>query len=144
MHGCFVKEFTTSNFFKEATDIFGNEEYLPPIDDEGSVDEEGSIGVTVLKKKIRKVSFAGNERVTRGIKNVTQGAGVAMTVFTNLSKAEEDARIKKWKADIESKRKLLKLMKEKLEAQKKKVEEIKEAWARDAETKVRDPRWKEL
>ena len=90
------------------------------------------------------MSFAGNERVTRGIKNVTQGAGVAMTVFTNLSKAEEDARIKKWKADIESKRKLLKLMKEKLEAQKEKVEEIKEAWARHAETKVRDPRWKEL
>jgi len=41
------------------------------------------------------VSFARNERVTRGIKNVTPGAGVAKTVFRNLSKTEEDARIKK-------------------------------------------------
>ena len=102
MHACFVKEFTTANFFKEGSDLFGNEDK----DDETSVDdEEGSISVTVSDKKARKVSFAGNERVTRGIKNITPGASVAKTVFTNLSKTEEDARVKKflkWKADVES------------------------------------------
>jgi hypothetical protein len=41
------------------------------------------------------VTFAGNERVTRGIRNVTQDASVSKTVNTNLSKTEEDTRIKK-------------------------------------------------
>ena len=58
IHGCFVKEFTTSNFFKEATDLFGNEDDVPLKDDEGSVgDEEGSIGVTVSEKKTQKSEF---------------------------------------------------------------------------------------
>ena len=52
----------------------------------GACDEEGSVGVTVLDKKARKVSFAGNERVTRGVNNITPGASITKTVFTNLSK----------------------------------------------------------
>jgi hypothetical protein len=84
------------------------------------------------------VSFARNERVTRGIKNVTPGAGVAKTVFRNLSKTEEDARIKKvlkWKVDIESEEKAAEDYEEKLEAQKKEMEFLSEEGINEHETR---------
>ena len=144
MHACFVKEFTTANFFKEGSDLFGNEDK----DDETSVDdEEGSISVTVSDKKARKVSFAGNERVTRGIKNITPVASVAKTVFTNLSKTEEDTRIKrvlKWKADVESEERIAKEYEKELEAQMKEIDVIPPEEDKEDETAVSESRWKEL
>ena len=61
-------------------------------------------------------------------------------MFTNLSEAEEDARIKKvlkWKADIESEEKAAEAYEEKLEARKKKIEETNEGGTKDNHLLVR-------